>query len=179
MTADRSKAETAPPGTQAGPPRGLTRIDAGALLRRAAAGEAAQAGPHLVIREPHAAERLVALAGACTVGRGRQAALRLADPSASRLHLRLRLDEAGASVEDLGSRNGLRVNGGRTQGLRRLRSGDQLEVGGTSLRYVDPLEPERSAERPSGPRWRRPPRAALLGSAAALLALASVAIWLE
>jgi pSer/pThr/pTyr-binding forkhead associated (FHA) protein len=173
MTSGRIRAAdgSSAPGAVAG----ATRIDAGALLRRAAAGGIAPAGPHLVVREPRAVERVVALTGDCTVGRGPGVALRLADPSASRLHLRLQVDAAGASVVDLGSRNGLRVNGGRARGLRRLRSGDRLEVGETLLRYVDPLEPRGEAvEVPrTGP---RPPSAALLAVAAVLLAASAVAL---
>jgi hypothetical protein len=151
--------------------QGMTRLDAAALLRRADAGGAARAGPHLVVREPRAGERVVALTGDFTVGRGGGAALRLADPSASRLHLRLRLDGAGAAVEDLGSRNGLRVNGGRARGLRRLRSGDVLEVGATLLRYVDPLEPAAPRPGPVPPAWRQ----RLLLVAAGLLAITALA----
>jgi pSer/pThr/pTyr-binding forkhead associated (FHA) protein len=153
---------------------GSTRIDAGALLRRAAEGGAVRAGPHLVVREPRAEERVVALHDDCTVGRGGAAALRLADPSASRLHLRLRLDQAGARVEDLGSRNGLRINGRNARGLRRLRSGDRLEVGRTLLHYVDPLEPAGPSAPPPGVGRRRPSCATLLATAAGLLALAAV-----
>jgi pSer/pThr/pTyr-binding forkhead associated (FHA) protein len=173
MTAQAGRALDRPAATgQAG----ATRIDAGMVLRRAVAGETARAGPHLVVREPRAVERVVALTGDCTVGRGREVALRLSDPSASRLHLRLRIDEAGASVVDLGSRNGLRVNGGRARGARRLRSGDLLEVGETLLRYVDPLEPtEEPGDRPWMGR-RRPGRAALLAVAAGLLAASAVAL---
>ena len=155
---------------------GATRIDAGALLRRAAARGTAQAGPHLVVREPRAGVRVVALTRGCTVGRGRRAALQLADPSASRIHLRLQVDEAGTSVEDLGSRNGLRVNGERARGRRRLRSRDEIEVGETLLRYVDPLEPPGApTARPAAGR-RRPPLAALLAAASGLLAAAAVAL---
>jgi pSer/pThr/pTyr-binding forkhead associated (FHA) protein len=151
---------------------GGTRIDVGALLRRAAGAGAARAGPHLLVVEPRSGERVVGLVGDCTVGRGRAAAIRLTDPSASRLHLRLRVDEAGTTVEDLGSRNGLRVNGGRARRPRRLRSGDELEVGETRLRYLDPLEP-------ADPVGDQPPRTspgALLAVTAGLLALVALAL---
>ncbi len=156
------------------PAGGATRLDAGALLRRAEDG-AVLAGPHLLVLEPGAPERLVGLTSDCTVGRGLEAALRLSDPSASRLHLRLRLDGAGASAEDLGSRNGLSINGGRARGQRRLRSGDELEVGETRLRYVDPLEPAPPlplAERPAAA------QAPLLAFAAGLLLVAALALLL-
>jgi hypothetical protein len=178
MSGRQTTGEAVRPAPEVGQARGLTRLDAGAMLRRAAAGEAAQTGPHLIVREPHAGERVVALTGDCTVGRADSAALRLADPSASRIHLRLQLDGAGASVEDLGSRNGLRVNGGRARGRRRRRSGDQLEVGETYLRYVDPLEPATAGAGRSDPARRPPRRPALLGAAALLLAIAAVALLL-
>ena len=158
-----------------GPGEGVTRVEAGALLRRAAGGEAARAGPHLVIREPRAGERVVALTGDLTVGRGAGVALRLSDPSASRRHLRLRLDEAGPRVEDLASRNGLRVNGAPARGARRLRSGDELEVGETVLRYVDPLEPSGGAPR-RGEGAGRVLAARLVALASGLLALAAAAL---
>ncbi len=132
---------TAPGQTpHAQPEAGATRLGACALLRLTEAGQA-EAGPHLLVREPGAPPRVVPLTADCTVGRGAAAALRLSDPSASRLHLRLRVDAAGTSAEDLGSRNGLRLNGGRARGLWRLSSGDELEAGETLLRFVDPLEP--------------------------------------
>jgi pSer/pThr/pTyr-binding forkhead associated (FHA) protein len=130
---------------------------------------------------------VVPLTADCTVGRGAAAALRLSDPSASRLHLRLRVDAAGTSAEDLGSRNGLSVNGGRARGLRRLRSGDELEAGETLLRFVDPLEPGELAG-PSGPDERGGPAELggdrsrdqsatwLLATAAALLLAAALTL---
>jgi len=160
-----------PPGS------GATRLEAGALLRRAEAAGVARSGPHLLVREPGEPERVVALTGDCTVGRGPAVALRLADPSASRLHLRLRLDGAGASAEDLGSRNGLSVNGGRWRGPRRLRSGDELEVGETLLRFVDPLEAPSEAR--GGRADHRHVPTALLLAAAGLLLLAALALFLS
>jgi pSer/pThr/pTyr-binding forkhead associated (FHA) protein len=155
-----------------------TRLDAAALLRRAAAAGPAQAGAHLVVQEPGAGERIVALRRACTVGRGRAASVQLDDPSASRVHLRLQVDEAGATVEDLGSRNGLRVNGGRWRGVRRLRSGDRLQVGETLLRYVDPLESPTDGAPASAPARSVLRPATLLATATALLAAAALASWL-
>jgi pSer/pThr/pTyr-binding forkhead associated (FHA) protein len=162
-----------------GPEPDGTRVDAAALLRRAAAGGAALAGPHLLIREPRADLRVVALSHGCTVGRGEAVALRLDDPTASRFHLRLQVDEGGTSAEDLGSRNGLRINGRRARGLRPLRSGDRLEVGETVLRYVDPLEaPRRAGPRPSPAPWHLPV-AIRLAVMAGLLALAALLAALE
>jgi hypothetical protein len=177
-----------------------TRLAAGALVRRALRGEPVRALPHLVIRSPGAAERAVALPAELTVGRGPEAGLVLADGGASRLHARIRLAEDGAAaVEDLGSKNGLTLNGrALPAGPAALRAGDELRVGATLLRFEDPLstpaDPEAPATAPgAGPgpdgpaaaevgsgaaasgRWPAPPRSAgLLVAAAALLGLAAL-----
>jgi hypothetical protein len=47
----------------------------------------------------------------------------------SRQHARIAVDEEGGVVEDLGSRNGVRVNGVPVHGLTRLRDGDRVRIG--------------------------------------------------
>lgn len=135
---------------------GATRALAGALVRCALRGEGARAVPHLVVLAPGRAERAVPLPPELTLGRGPGVALALPDPGASRRHARLRLDAAGAAVvEDLGSKNGLLVNGRRVRGgAAPLRDGDELTVGATVLRYVDPLaagSPEPAPPGGAGP----------------------------
>ncbi|HET9553420.1 MAG TPA: FHA domain-containing protein, partial [Anaeromyxobacteraceae bacterium] len=122
-------------------PRGATRVAAGALLRQAALGRGARTLPHLVVRTAGGPEQVVPLGDELTVGRGGQAGLRLADAAASRLHARLRLDPGGAaSVEDLGSKNGVRLDGELIgAGPRPLRPGAAVVIGETELTYVDPL----------------------------------------
>jgi hypothetical protein len=168
-----------------------TRVLAGALVRCALRGEGARAGPHLLVRAPGAVERTVALPAELTVGRGAAAGLALDDAGASRLHARIRLDEAGAAlVEDLGSKNGLRLNGRRIRGgPQPLRPGDELTVGSTALRFEDPLAGAlaAAADAPgaasrasrSGTRWPAgrlagPPPWAQLAGAAGLLGLAAL-----
>jgi two-component system response regulator AtoC len=46
-----------------------------------------------------------------SVGRDREASIRIGSPSLSRLHLAVELTGAGATLRDLGSRNGTRLNG--------------------------------------------------------------------
>jgi hypothetical protein len=144
------------------PPEG-TRASASALLRGAAEVAARPAGPHLlVLTGPEAGARL-ALGSELVLGRGRSAPLRIGDPAASRCHARLRIGPAGASVEDLGAKNRLQVNGVPAE--RRpvpLSPGDRLTVGGTELAFEDregPPAPRRRASRAgdAGPRGR--PRA--------------------
>lgn len=70
----------------------------------------------------------------------------LKDDLVSRKHAKVRRDWSGTHVEDLGSRNGIRVNKKRVN-RKALKDGDELEVGGTKLLYVDPTEvPEEPVE---------------------------------
>jgi hypothetical protein len=166
---------------------GATRVVAGALVRCALRGDGARALPHLVVRAPAGAERAVPLPPELTVGRGPGAALTLDDPGASRLHARIRLSEGGAAeVEDLGSKNGLVLNGRPVpRGPTPLRTGDELTVGATVLRFVDPLAgvpgeaspPPAAAGPPGGaPRAGGTRAALLLGAAAGLLGLAAISL---
>jgi pSer/pThr/pTyr-binding forkhead associated (FHA) protein len=61
----------------------------------------------------------------------------LKDDLVSRRHARFRRDWAGVHVEDLGSRNGIKVNRKRTQRAT-LADRDEVEVGGIRLLFVDP-----------------------------------------
>lgn len=161
---------------------GPTRLLAAALLRQARRGDAARSVPHLVVEAPGATARAVPLLPGLTLGRGPTACLPLRDPAASRHHARVHLGADGAAaVEDLGSKNGLRLNGRRLPpGPAALRDGDVLTVGGTALRFVDPLggAPDGpGAGPPAAPRscrqgaaaWRLAAAAGLLAAAALLL----------
>ncbi|HYG67399.1 MAG TPA: FHA domain-containing protein, partial [Anaeromyxobacteraceae bacterium] len=97
----------------AGPEPGGTRALAGALVRSAAAGAAPATAPHLLVRTGPRAGARVPLRPALTLGRGRDADVALPDPKASRVHARVAVGAASVTVEDLASKNGLRVNGER------------------------------------------------------------------
>lgn len=72
-------------------------------------------------------------------GRDSEADVVLNDELVSRQHAKVRRDWAGTHIEDLQSRNGIRVNGKRV--LRKtLRDRDEVEVGGVRLLYLDPSE---------------------------------------
>jgi hypothetical protein len=171
-------------GLASPPPEAPTRVRAGALLRETAEGLAPAAGPHLVIITGSEAGERVALRGEVVIGRGRGAGLRVRDPAASRRHARIRLGSAGTTLEDLGAKNRLRLNGIPIE--RRpihVRPGDRITVGETELVYEqggasggEPAAlPTRHARRRRGRPW--PARAlvasALLGASAALLAAVS------
>jgi pSer/pThr/pTyr-binding forkhead associated (FHA) protein len=73
------------------------------------------------------------------IGRGEEADLVLSDPDVSRLHIEVVRDVDGSMARDLGSKNGLAVNGKRLR-ERRLRHGDALSLGATVIVYQDPAE---------------------------------------
>jgi Protein of unknown function (DUF3662)/FHA domain len=70
-----------------------------------------------------------------TIGRSRDADCVLRDPNVSRHHAELRRSPAGDwTIADLGSTNGIKVNGRRV-GSTRLKPGDQVTVGTTTFRF--------------------------------------------
>jgi hypothetical protein len=68
------------------------------------------------------------------IGRSREADIVLQDPNVSRRHAELRRDEGGWQVVDLGSTNGIKVNGRRVD-HQPLRPGDQVTIGVTDLTF--------------------------------------------
>ena len=72
--------------------------------------------------------------GSTVIGRGEQATIRLADVGASRQHARLDYDGQRVVLTDLGSANGLTVNGHRVSVVA-LNPGDQIMIGSTRLTF--------------------------------------------
>jgi len=71
-----------------------------------------------------------------TIGRSRECDVVLEDSNVSRRHARIALGTDGQwTVEDLGSTNGVQINGTRATGATALRSGDRLDVGTVSARF--------------------------------------------
>jgi predicted component of type VI protein secretion system len=111
----------------------------------------------LEIVEGAGAGRMVAVTGAVTIGRGRDADLVLADELVSRRHAQVTPVGPVAVVEDLGSRNGTFVNGEGIHGPVRLAPGDQLQLG---VSLVELRSASQIAERPSAVHPVPPPLAA-------------------
>lgn len=68
------------------------------------------------------------------VGRSRECAVTVSDPNVSRRHIELRRGEHGWSAVDLGSTNGMKVNGRRI-GHAELNPGDRITIGVTDLTF--------------------------------------------
>lgn len=62
------------------------------------------------------------------------------DPLLSRRHAAFEVDQADVVVRDLGSRNGILVNGAKAK-TARLSDGDVVQVGHLQVKYVDELGP--------------------------------------
>ena len=61
------------------------------------------------------------------------------DDLVSRRHVKIRRDWSGTHAEDLGSRNGIKINKKKTR-KKTLKDRDELEVGGIRLLFIDPTE---------------------------------------
>ena len=82
-------------------------------------------------------KRLVLPSSGATIGRSRDCDVVLADPNVSRRHAELRPDgQGGWQVRDLGSTNGVKVNGRKIDGPAPLQSGDRLALGTADVRFV-------------------------------------------
>jgi hypothetical protein len=100
--------------------------------------------------------RTFALAEASTeLGRGKEVAVRLRDIAVSRRHARIRHHEGAFLLEDLGSPNGVYLNGKRVEDASPLQEGDVIELGRTLLRFqapiAEPPPPEEKKDPPGEP----------------------------
>jgi sigma-B regulation protein RsbU (phosphoserine phosphatase) len=82
------------------------------------------------------------------VGRSSASDLVLADPFLSRCHTRFYLDGETLFVEDLGSRNGTRVNGNPVTGPAAVKAGDVVKLSNSSIAVALEADAETEAERP-------------------------------
>lgn len=71
--------------------------------------------------------------GSYVIGRSAVCQLVIDDARASRRHARIVVGKGAVSIEDLGSINGVFVNGHRVQGKQPLEDGDRIGIGGTEL----------------------------------------------
>jgi hypothetical protein len=69
------------------------------------------------------------------MGRSRDCDVVLDDPNVSRHHAEVRPSGGGWIVNDLGSTNGIKVNGRRVQGPQSLRPGDVIELGTSRVTF--------------------------------------------
>lgn len=85
-----------------------------------------------------------------TIGREEGNLLRLNDERVSRFHAKVQQEDGDVILTDLESTNGTRVNGSPIQ-IRRLRPGDQVNVGRSMLLFgtMEEIAARKTAERPA------------------------------
>jgi hypothetical protein len=77
--------------------------------------------------------KLLVPPGGGVIGRSRDCEIALDDAGVSRRHAQLLPQEGGWMIEDLGSTNGVLVNGVPVQGAQPLSAGDRVELGSTEI----------------------------------------------
>ncbi len=77
--------------------------------------------------------RLLVPPGGGTIGRSRDCEIVLEDTGISRRHAEIRPGSEGWTLEDLGSTNGVLVNGRKIAGAQALSEGDRVELGSTEI----------------------------------------------
>jgi hypothetical protein len=77
--------------------------------------------------------RLLVPPGGGVLGRSRDCEIVLEDSGISRRHAELRAGPEGWSIVDLGSTNGVLVNGRAVRGAQLLEAGDRVELGSTEI----------------------------------------------
>lgn len=94
-------------------------------------------GQYLVVRRAGADGERVVLdpASGVTLGRSRENGVVLTDASVSREHARVFYREGAWWAEDLGSKNGTKVNGRRVDKASRLTPGDVLQLGNFQVAF--------------------------------------------
>lgn len=70
-----------------------------------------------------------------TIGRAEENHICLTERNVSRRHARIVRHEGGFAIQDLGSYNGVKVNGIRIEGAVQLTPGDRVAIGDYQLRY--------------------------------------------
>ena len=81
--------------------------------------------------------------GEFLIGRSPSCQLSLDDPLVSRRHALLIVSSAEVSTEDLGSRNGVLVNGQRINGRQTLRIGDRILIGAQEMTLLESKSEEQ------------------------------------
>ena len=71
--------------------------------------------------------------GETILGRSPECHVSIEDPLVSRQHAKVRIEGDAAVVDDMGSRNGLRVNGRPVKGTTELADGDRIRIGTQEL----------------------------------------------
>jgi len=96
----------------------------------------------LIIEDEEGQRRVVpVVSDEITIGREDGNTVRLPERNISRRHARLVRDDGFFVIEDLGSSNGVRINGDRIDAPRRVQEGDLIQIGDYDLGIEGKVEP--------------------------------------
>jgi pSer/pThr/pTyr-binding forkhead associated (FHA) protein/tetratricopeptide (TPR) repeat protein len=95
----------------------------------------------LIIKAPNGDVREVPFSeDPVVIGRDESADVRVDDKKISRRHASFRVVDGEPTVEDLGSANGIKINGKRIDKRSKFKIGDQIKVGSFNITLKDPSE---------------------------------------
>jgi pSer/pThr/pTyr-binding forkhead associated (FHA) protein len=90
-----------------------------------------------------------------TIGRQEGNTIRLTERNVSRRHARLVKDNGSVLIEDLGSYNGVRVNGEKINAPTKIKEGDLVEIGDYDLGIQGKLDEKPAAAPPAASQTRQ------------------------
>ncbi len=121
------------PDPPAGDGRTMVFSQAARVQEDLADARAARPGRAILAAE---GKRFVLAASGAVIGRSRDCDVVLGDSNVSRRHARVQFGpDDGWTIEDLGSTNGVHVNGRQISGPATLQAGDRLDIGTVSARF--------------------------------------------
>ncbi len=128
-----SEQEHPPPPPPESPEHGNTMIysTAARVAGPVAAAHARRGSPRALLA--YGDRRLLIPPAGGIIGRSRECEIVLEDAGISRKHAQLRPVDEGWTIQDLGSTNGVIVNGRETRSAQLLHPGDRIELGSTEL----------------------------------------------
>lgn len=92
--------------------------------------------PYFEVQLTKKMQRIYDVGPDTTIGRAPQCQIQLLSRAVSRRHARIELGDRGeVIISDLGTKNGIKLNGKRVQGAAALRESDKLVVGDVSMTY--------------------------------------------
>jgi len=91
--------------------------------------------PHFEVQLTKKLQRVYEVAQDTVIGRAPQCEIQLLSRAVSRRHARIEFDGQQAIISDLGTKNGIKLNGQRVQGAAVVSEGDEVVVGDIHMRY--------------------------------------------
>ncbi len=92
--------------------------------------------PYFEVQLTRKLQKIYDIAPDTVIGRAPQCHIQLLSRAVSRRHARIELGDQGeVIVSDMGTKNGIKLNGLRIQGAAQIREGDELVVGDVSMKF--------------------------------------------